>query len=59
MLRVSAFLPEVTQQIHSLRARGVMSCQWASTFGEDTTAVRKSLGTLCTVPDARDVVTCV
>jgi hypothetical protein len=30
--RVSGFLGEVTQQIHSLRARGVMSCQAAIAF---------------------------
>jgi hypothetical protein len=48
---VSCFLPEVTQQIHSLRASGVMSCQRASTLGEEIIASRKSEGRVCIVPD--------
>jgi len=47
---VSDILLEVTQQIHSLRARGVMSCQSSSTFGLEARAFRKSSGILCTVP---------
>ncbi len=50
--RVSAFLPEVTQQIHSLRASGVISAHTARAFGSDEIAFRKSAGTLCTAPAA-------
>src|SRR5690606_20002714 len=50
--RVSAFLPEVTQQIHSLCASGVMSCHKASTLCTEAIASRRSLGSLCTVPPA-------
>lgn len=32
---VSALLPEVTQQIHSLRASGVMSSQTSLAFGKE------------------------
>lgn len=53
--RVSALTPLVTQQIHSLRASGVMSCQSASTFGVPVIAFRKSSGSLWTVPDAMAV----
>jgi len=48
MSRVSARFPEMTQQIHSLRASGVMSFQTASAFGVDARAFRKSAGKLCT-----------
>ena len=50
MSLVSAFLPEVSQQIHSLRARGVMSSQTASNFGSAVRTFLKSSGVLCTVP---------
>ena len=46
---VSAFLPEMTQQIHSLRASGVISFQIALAE-EALMAFRKSSGTLCIVP---------
>src|SRR3989344_4479081 len=52
MPRVSAFLPEVTQQIHSLRAKGVISSHSARTAGVEVIAIRKSSGSLCTVPVA-------
>jgi hypothetical protein len=42
--RVSAFLPEMTQQTHSLLARGVMSSQTALAFGLDERAFLKSMG---------------
>jgi hypothetical protein len=52
ILLVSSFLPDVIQQIHSLRARGVISSQRANTVGEEAIAFRKSAGSLCTVPPA-------
>ena len=51
-LLVSAFLAEVTQQIHSLRASGVMSAQTSLTTESDSIALRKSGGILCMVPEA-------
>jgi len=56
---VSSFFAEVTQQIHSLRARGVMLAHASVTIASDSIALRKSAGILCTVPDAigcRDMV---
>lgn len=50
MSRVSAFLPEVTQHIHSLRASGVMSAHSASTLGVAVIAFLKSVGSVCIVP---------
>ena len=50
MPRVSSFLPEVTQQIHSLRASGVISSHTASAFGEEVSSFRKSAGRLCATP---------
>jgi hypothetical protein len=47
---VSSFLTEVVQQIHSLRASGVMSSQAASAFVSDASAFRRSAGRLCTTP---------
>ena len=44
---VSSFLPDITQQIHSLRARGVMSAHAAFALGVAVRAFRKSAGTLC------------
>lgn len=49
---VSAFLPDITQQIHSFLAKGVMSSHSAFTFGKDRIAFCKSFGNVCTVPDA-------
>ena len=49
-LRVSGFLTEITQQIHSLRASGVMSNHSARAIASETRAFRKSAGTLCTAP---------
>src|SRR3989338_6926538 len=50
ILLVSTFLPDVTQQIHSLRASGVISSHTARAAGVPLSAFRKSLGILCTVP---------
>ncbi len=44
LLRVSSFLAEVTQQIHSLRASGVMSAHTAFTVGSEAIAWRRSAG---------------
>jgi hypothetical protein len=46
LARVSGFLFEMTQQIHSLRASGVMSSQAATALGLALRAARKSLGIL-------------
>jgi hypothetical protein len=43
---VSDFFAEVTQQIHSLRASGVISFQTASAFGAEAIAFFKSVGTV-------------
>jgi len=54
---VSSFLTEMVQQIHSLRASGVMSSQAASAFASDASAFRRSAGRLCaTPPEIRTVV---
>ena len=50
--RVVSFFAEVTQQIHSLRARGVISAQVAFASGSDSIAFRKSAGMPCTPPMA-------
>ena len=47
IVRVSSFLPDVTQHIHSLRERGVMSCHTALAAGVWIMAFRKSAGILC------------
>jgi hypothetical protein len=47
---VSSFLTEMVQQIHSLRASGVMSSQAASAFASDVSAFRRSAGRSCTTP---------
>lgn len=47
---VSGFLVVTVQQIHSLRARGVISSQAASAFGEEARALRKSDGNLWATP---------
>lgn len=49
-LLVSGFLTEMTQQIHSLRASGVMSSHCARANGSEMRTFRKSAGTLCTAP---------
>jgi hypothetical protein len=49
-LLVSGFLTEITQQIHSLRASGVMSSHFARAAGSEMRTSRKSAGTLCTAP---------
>ena len=51
MSRVSAFLPAVTQQIHSLRASGVISFQSRFTRGSAAIALRKSGGRRWTGPE--------
>lgn len=51
---VSGFLTEVTQQIHSLRARGVREFHLARAFLSGVNAFRKSAGNLCAVPDEID-----
>src|SRR3989338_4516746 len=53
---VSLFLPEVTQQIHSLRASGVISCHTESAFESEIRAFRKSAGNVCTTPVAASFV---
>src|SRR3989344_3888284 len=48
LLRVSCFFTDTTQQIHSLRARGVRSSHIVNALGVEIRALRKSSGTLCT-----------
>lgn len=48
--RVSSFFTKVTQQIHSLRARGVRSSHAVCAALSDERAFRTSVGTSCTVP---------
>src|SRR5580700_9878283 len=38
----------MTQQIHSFRASGVSSCQAACVVASERSAIRKSVGVLCT-----------
>jgi len=45
-LLVSSFLADVTQQIHSLRASGVMLAHKSVTIASDSMALRKSTGIL-------------
>lgn len=47
---VSSLLTDSTQQIHSLRASGVISSQASKAFILETRASCKSFGTLCTTP---------
>jgi hypothetical protein len=49
-LLVSAFLADLIQHIHSLRASGVMSSHAAKAGGSDARAFLKSEGTSCTTP---------
>lgn len=48
--RVSAFLPDVTQQTHSLRARGVISSHNRRANGSKAMALRISAGVRWTGP---------
>lgn len=48
--RVSFNFPDVTQQIHSFLAKGVMSTHSAATFLSPAIIFFKSAGNLCTVP---------
>ena len=48
--RVVACLASSTQQMNSLRARGVMSFQASSAVGLATSAFRRSAGSSCTTP---------
>jgi hypothetical protein len=47
---VASVLTDSTQQIHSLRAIGVMSSHVARALGLEVRALRKSAGSVCTVP---------
>lgn len=49
-LRVSVLLTEIVQQIHSLRASGVISSQTASAFLSLRRASFISVGNVCAVP---------
>src|ERR1700693_2939354 len=49
-LLVSGFLTEITQQIHSLRASGVISSHFSRATVSEMRTFRKSGGTLCTAP---------
>jgi len=49
-LLVSGFLTEITQQIHSLRASGVISSHFDHAAGSEMRTSRKSAGKLCTGP---------
>src|SRR5215467_14362845 len=49
-LLVSGFLTEITQQIHSLRASGVISSHFARAAESERRVFRKSAGTVCTAP---------
>lgn len=51
--RVLSCLGEVTQQIHSFRASGVMSCHAASAAGAARKADARSSGSSCTTPPGR------
>jgi hypothetical protein len=47
---VSSFLAEMTQQIHSFRASGVMAAQRSLAAASDLMALRKSAGSLWGAP---------
>jgi hypothetical protein len=49
-LLVSSFFADVTQQIHSFRASGVMLAQRSFAARSASMALRKSAGSLCTIP---------
>lgn len=46
---VSALLPDVIQQIHSFRAKGVMSSHTACALGTRESLCRTSVGSACMV----------
>jgi hypothetical protein len=48
---VSFFFGEVIQQIHSLRASGVISSHALRADTEEVNICRKSEGTVCTTPE--------
>ena len=48
--RVSSFLAEVTQQIHSFRASGVIAAHRSLAAASDSMALRKSDGSLWNAP---------
>ena len=50
-LLVSGFLTEITQQIHSLRASGVISSHSARAAGSAMRTFCKSVGTACIAPE--------
>lgn len=54
-LRVSGFTADSIQQIHSLRAIGVMLSQATKTCLSEESAALRSLGTLCKMPAAIDL----
>jgi hypothetical protein len=47
---VSGFFADSIQQIHSLRASGVMSSHAVKALGLDVSALFKSAGSACTTP---------
>src|ERR1700730_17255000 len=49
-LLVSGFFTEITQQIHSLRASGVISSHFARAAESEMRTFRKSAGTVCIAP---------
>ena len=51
-LRVSSFFAEVTQQIHSLRASGVISAHTSLATSSASIALRKSAGIRCNIVSA-------
>ncbi len=51
--RVASFFASSTQQMNSLRARGVMSHHACSAPGLASNASRKSAGSSCTTPPGR------
>jgi hypothetical protein len=53
---VSSFLADVTQQIHSLRASGVMSAHTSLAMESASMALRKSAGIRCIMPLARSCI---
>jgi hypothetical protein len=55
-LLVSGFFTEIVQQIHSLRASGVISSHFFHAAGSETRVFRKSAGTLWTTPAERFLV---
>jgi hypothetical protein len=52
MSLVSAFFPDVTQQIHSFLASGVISSHTFRAEGVARSAARQSAGNACMVPPA-------